>query len=223
MAGRDPDGLDELVDELAGGDAHDQATADVLRALVELTSGGGRTFQELEAVVLEARATLDAAGDEMGVVRAERVLAQITWAMCRVGESHRYCLSVHERLRKLGSTAYQSEIVPAIQASAVFAGRPMPEIRRLLDDLYGEAQEAGPLLTASIEAARARSDYTAGLISAAEVTVVAGALRRAPASDGIADRGDHDAELPLHRLLVGGRRRRGGGSAASSRGGSTRR
>ena len=42
----------------------------------------------------------------------------------------------------------------------------------MLDDLYGDAQEAGPLLTASIEAARARSDYIAGLISAAEATVV---------------------------------------------------
>jgi hypothetical protein len=92
--------------------------------------------------------------------------------MCQTGESHRYCLSVHERLRKLGSTAYQSEIVPAIQGSAVFSGRPVPETRRLLDDLYGDAQEAGPLLTASIEAARARSDYIAGLISAAEATVV---------------------------------------------------
>ena len=157
LASRDPDGLDDLVDELASGDAHDQATADVLRALVELTSGSGRTFQELEAVVLEARAALDAAADQMGVVRAERVLAQVTWAMCQIGESHRYCLSVHEGLRKLGSTAYQSEIVPAIQASAVFAGRPVSETRRLLDDLYGDAQEAGPLLTASIEAARARS------------------------------------------------------------------
>jgi class 3 adenylate cyclase len=174
LASRGPEGLDKLVDELAGGDIHDRATADVLRALVELTSATGRTFQELEAVVLEARATLDAAGDEMGVVRAERALAQITWGMCRVGESHRYCLSLHERLRNLGSTAYQCEIVPAVQASAVFAGRPVPEVRRLLDDLYGEAQDAGPLLTASIDAARARSDYIAGLIPAAEVTAVLG-------------------------------------------------
>ena len=102
LASRDPDGLDELVDELASGDAHDQATADVLRALVELTSGSGRTFQELEAVVLEARATLDAAADQMGVVRAERVLAQVTWAMCQSASRTAYCLSVHERL---GSSA----------------------------------------------------------------------------------------------------------------------
>ena len=103
LVGGDPDGLGELVDELAGGDAHDQATADVLRALVELTSGGGRTFHELETAVLEARATLDAAGDEMGVVRAERALAQITWGMCRVGESHRYASACTSACGSLGA------------------------------------------------------------------------------------------------------------------------
>jgi class 3 adenylate cyclase len=162
-------GLVELVDELAEGDEREQAIADVLRAHVEFSSGGGRELRELEDVVRSARTALETARDEMGVIRAERLLAQLAWGLAHAAESHRYVLIVHDRLRRLGSTVYQSEIVKAALVTAVFSGRRLEEIRQVFDELNREAEEAGPLLAAALRAARARFDYNAGAISADEV------------------------------------------------------
>jgi ATP/maltotriose-dependent transcriptional regulator MalT len=108
----------------------------------------------------------------MGVVRAERVLAQLAWGMCHLRTSHRYCLSLHQRLRRLGSTAFQAEIVTAILISVAFGDRTVADVRGLFDELYGEARDAGPLLTASLQAARARLDYVAGVIGPEDARAV---------------------------------------------------
>jgi class 3 adenylate cyclase len=169
------EGAGELLDELAGGDDRERAIGDVLRAVAESVSGGGRDFHELDAVVRAARATLEAAGDEMGVVRAEMALAKLAWARGQAGESHRWAISAHDRLRALGSSAYQSELVGAIQVGAVFSGKPFAEVRLQLQALEAEAKEAGPLLAASLRAAAARIDYHQGVIDADEVRA---AIRR---------------------------------------------
>ena len=177
-------------------------------------SGSGRTFQELEAVVLKARTALDAAADQMGVVRAKRALAQVD-----VGDvpdrrvaprPPRACTSAS---RKLGSTAYQSEIVPAIEGSAVFSGGPCAPKPVGCSTTSMEMRRKPALSLDGLD--RCRSSpvrlTSQGSIPAVEATVVVGqALRRAPAPDRIADRGGHHEALPLHRLLVGGRRRGGG-------------
>ena len=165
----DSAGLGGLFDELAAGDHRERAIADVLRAVAELNSGGGRDFDELVAVVRAARTALEAAADEMGVIRADMALAKLAWALGQAGESHRFVLSAHDRLRALGSTAYQSEIVGALQVGAVFSGKPFAEVRLQLDGLEAEAEEAGPLLAASLRAASARIDYNQRVIDAEEV------------------------------------------------------
>jgi class 3 adenylate cyclase len=168
MTGR-MDDLQVLVDDLEAGDEHDRATAVVLAAYAELNSGGGRSFDDLEAAVLDAHATLEAAEDEMGLVRAERLLAWLAWGTCRVSRSEDWWTSLYERLRRLGSTSYRAELVTALQIVVVFAGRPVSEVRRRFDELYGDVDGAGPLVTASLRAARARLDYTTGVIGTDEL------------------------------------------------------
>ena len=165
-------GLGLLVEELERGDDRDRATAAALRALVDPAAGSTRTFTELAAAVEAAQTVLEDAGDLMGAARCERARAMLAWAACQAGECHRACLRCHELLRRAGSTAFQSDLITNIPRSAVFAGIPVAEIRALLDELDGEAQDAGPLLAASVRAARARSDFHAGMLTAEEVRAI---------------------------------------------------
>ena len=218
LLGRDPDGLDELVDELANGDVHDRATADVLRALVEINAGTGRTFQELEAIVLDARAVLDSAGDEMGVVRAERVLAQLTWGMCQTGESHRYSLSIHERLQTARVDGVPERDRP---------GDPGRRSLRRASCLRGQAADGralrrGPGSGPAAHGLHRIRPGSVGLHRRADHGSGGDGRRRAPrgasAPDRVGDRGDRDEELSLlRRLGRGGRCRRGGSVARSGR------
>ncbi len=168
----DLDGLDGLIEELAGGDDGERATAEVLRTSAEPALGGQRSFAEMAASARAAATTLDELGDDFGVVRAERAQAMCLWALARVGESHRCIRSAHDRLRRSGSTAFQRELIVALLVSGVFAGRAVDDMRRLVDHLAGEAEEAGPLLSASLRSMRTRIDYNAGVATADEVIAV---------------------------------------------------
>jgi class 3 adenylate cyclase/tetratricopeptide (TPR) repeat protein len=158
----DLDGVAELVGELDRGDQRDRATAAALRALVDPASGGRRSFSELEADVDAAQPVLERAGDWMGAARCERARAQLAWAMCQATASHHAMLRCRELLRRAKSTAFQGDLVTNIPSSAVFAGRSVPEVRAIIDELERDATDAGPLLTAGLRLARARNEWLAG-------------------------------------------------------------
>jgi hypothetical protein len=158
------EGLTELVGELERGDECDRATAAALRPLVDLASGGERSFAELQADVDAAQPVLERAGDWMGAARCERARAQLAWAECQATKSHRAMLRCLEYLRRAGSTAWQGDLITHIPASAVFAGVPLPEVRAISDELERDATDAGPLLAECLRAARARVDCLAGLV-----------------------------------------------------------
>jgi hypothetical protein len=67
-------------------------------------------------------------------------------------------------LRRVGSTAWQGDLITMIPTSAVFAGLPLSEVRAIGDALERDAKDAGPLLAESVRASRARSDSMAGLL-----------------------------------------------------------
>jgi class 3 adenylate cyclase len=168
----DVEGLAELIDELDRGDERDRATALVLRALAEPASGGSRSFAALEADVDAAQPTLERVGDLIGAARCERARAVLAWAECQATKSHNAMLRCRESLRRAGSTAFQGDLIRYIVASAVFAGLPMSDVRAILDELEGDATDAGPFLAESLRVARAVVDCQSGTLGIGEARAV---------------------------------------------------
>jgi tetratricopeptide (TPR) repeat protein len=172
LLGHELDEVEDLLAELERGDDRDRATAVVFRPLLGFATGGAGTFAEQRADVEAARVVLEATGDEMGVVRCDRELAQLAWGLCRAEESLTAATRALEGLSAIGSTAFQSEIVRAIQVALTFTGRSAAESLASLDELLRGVGPIGPRLQASVDAARARVLFSAGEIDAEEARAV---------------------------------------------------
>ena len=168
----DVEGLTELVGELDRGDDRERATAAALRAFVDPASGSSRLFAALEADIDAAQPILERAGDWMGAARCERARSVLGWAQCRSTKSHRAMFRCRDFLRRAGSTAWQSDLIMNIPASAVFAGLPLTEVASIIDELEQDATEVGPLVTLGVRAARARLEGMAGVVSMDEARAV---------------------------------------------------
>jgi hypothetical protein len=64
----------------------------------------------------------------------------------------------------VGSTALQRRLLGSIVMTAVMSGAHLDEVRALIDELYEDALEAGPIVAAMLRAARARIDFQCGLV-----------------------------------------------------------
>jgi class 3 adenylate cyclase len=168
LEANDVAGLVELVEEMERGDERDRAIAVMLRALVEPAVGSGRPFAELGAALDEAQAVLEAAGDLTAAARCERARAMVAWAECAATRSYHAMVRCRELLRQAGSNAFGADLVSNIPPAAIFAGRPLHEVATVLDELERDADDAGPLLAASLRATRARVEFGSGRRSAAE-------------------------------------------------------
>jgi hypothetical protein len=58
----------------------------------------------------------------------------------------------------------QRRLLGSIVITAVMSGAHLDEVRALIDELYEDALEAGPLVAAMLRAARARMDFQSGLV-----------------------------------------------------------
>jgi class 3 adenylate cyclase/tetratricopeptide (TPR) repeat protein len=167
--GEHVDEVDELVDELEGGNKRDHAIGAVFR--VRLSPPGHLDAQL--ARLDEAAAALAEAGDTLGMVRCERARGWVYWGALRAHDAHRSWRRAHDLLRQAESRVLHREVVFDVCISAVFGGAAdVHEIRLLLDELEAEAEVAGPLLAATLRAFRARTEYMAGELDADAVRTV---------------------------------------------------
>ena len=159
----DQDGALELLEELERGDAADRATATALRWIMSPPTAWGREFDAALEGVRQAQETLAATGDALGVARCEDARAWLCWGKA-YKVSHTAWMNALNALHEAGILARQRALIGWVVNSAFHAGRAADEIRRLVDGLERRATEFGPLVAASLRAARARIDYEAGLI-----------------------------------------------------------
>ena len=169
----DGDAALELLTELEQGDEADCATAMALRTLLAPPRLSAEELDAAVAKIREARDTLAARGDALGVARCEDARAWLCWGTI-YRQSHEAWLAALNALQEAGIITRQRILVGWVINSAFHAGRTVDEIRALLDDLDGRAAAFGPLLAASLRAARARIDYGAGLIELDELREASG-------------------------------------------------
>jgi len=161
-----------LLDELDAGDAHDRALATVLR--LRHYPGGG-TLDELLATLDAAHTALAEAGDTVGLARCEDARAWVYWGACRMRDSHDAFLRSYRLQQSAGSSILLRDVVFGAWLAGIFSGLPADDFRRLLDDLAGEAAQAGPMLAGTLAGFRARLEYGAGRLDADAVLAAAAA------------------------------------------------
>jgi class 3 adenylate cyclase len=157
--------------------------ADVAPLLVELERGDDRDRALLVAcqglrmtdVVLDslyedvarlegARAVLAGVDDAIGMALCDEALGWRFWGACRAGDAHAAYRRARATAVSAGSTALQRRLLGSIVITAVMSGTHLDEVRALIDELYEDAVEAGPLVAAMLRAARARMDFQRGLV-----------------------------------------------------------
>ncbi len=153
------DEVDELLDELEHGDAHDRALATVLRLRHDPAAG------EVEARLSrldEAEVVLGDANDMLALVRCERARGWVYWSAARFGAAHLAYRRALELLRQADNRVLAREVVFDVWISSAFGGHTVAEGLRLFDELEPEAEAAGPLLATALRAFRSRLLYLAG-------------------------------------------------------------
>jgi class 3 adenylate cyclase/tetratricopeptide (TPR) repeat protein len=152
------DEVGALLDELRQGNAHDRALERVLRVRNDPTGPLGELLGRLD----EAQEALAEAGDVIGLARCESARAWVYWGACRMGDAHAAYRRANRHLRNAQSRILARDVIFGICVTAVFGGLEADEFRRLLDELDGQAAEAGPLLAATLRGFRARLEYGTG-------------------------------------------------------------
>ena len=155
-----------LLDELERGGTSDRAVATALRVLLAPATTEAE-YQRLLRQLDDGQKTLAAAGDAMGVARCEEGRAWLHWGRGRTSEAHRAYSHAVATLREAGINARQRTLISWVVNSAFWAGLSAARIRELIDDLQEANAASGPLLAATLRAARGRLDYAAGVIDVA--------------------------------------------------------
>ena len=169
-AGERVEDLPLLLDELATGDARDRALATILR----IRNDPAGAVDEQLALLDGARVVLEAAGDTLGLVRCERTRGWVYFLAVRFREAYLAFRRALELQRQAGNRVLRREAVVELSICAVLGGAAdTGEVLRLLDELETEVEAPGPLLGATLRAARARSRYLAGDLDAHAVRVAA--------------------------------------------------
>jgi class 3 adenylate cyclase/tetratricopeptide (TPR) repeat protein len=153
----------EHLTELERGDAADRATATALRTIMAPPTIWGSGFDAALEEIRQARETLAAAGDALGVARCEDARAWLCWGKVYKSSLTAW-LNALNTLRDAGILTRQRSIISWVVNAAFHFGLTADEIRVSLDELEERAADLGPLLTATLRGARARIDYTAGSI-----------------------------------------------------------
>jgi class 3 adenylate cyclase len=150
-----------LLDELERGDDRDRARLVACQGLTDVVLG---SLDEDVARLEGARAVLAGAGDAIGVALCEEALGWRYWGACRAGDAHAAYRRARATAAGAGSTVLQRRLLGSIVITAVMSGAHLDEVRALIDELYEDALEAGPLVAAMLRAARARMDFQSGLV-----------------------------------------------------------
>ena len=148
--------VDTLLDELERGDDRDRAVLVACRMLGEVVS---RPLEDDIATAEAARDTLAAAGDALGVILCDEAIGWRYWGDCRAADAHRTFVRARETA---GSTTLPRRLINWLVITAVLSGMHLDAILRMIDDLYVEAVEAGPLVAATLRASRARVAFGSG-------------------------------------------------------------
>jgi tetratricopeptide (TPR) repeat protein len=152
------DEIGALLDELDQGDAHDRALATVLR----VRNYPAGDLEDLLGQLDAAEAILVGAGDTIGLGRCEIARAWVYWGACRMGDGHRAYRRADDLLRSAGSGILHHEVIFGIGLTAVFSDMAADDFLELLDELDGQAANAGPMLAATLRSFRARTEYGSG-------------------------------------------------------------
>jgi class 3 adenylate cyclase len=150
-----------LLAELERGDDRDRAVLVACHGLTDMVLG---SLDEDVARLEGARAVLADAGDTIGVALCEEALGWRYWGACRAGDAHAAYRRARATAAGVGSTALQRRLLGSIVMTAVMSGAHLDEVRALIDELYEDALEAGPIVAAMLRAARARIDFQCGLV-----------------------------------------------------------
>lgn len=175
-AADDRDAASELLDELEDGDPADRARAMVLRLLVDPLNSGA-SIPDLLADLDGGQRELSSTDDPLDMVRCERARGTLSWAACRADHAHAAYRRAYELLQQLGRPALQRDVVDQLSVTSIFSGATVEEVRALGDRVAADLMpDAGPLLSASLAAERARIDYMSGVIEAEEARRIIGHL-----------------------------------------------
>jgi hypothetical protein len=177
------DEVARLLDELAAGDPLDHA----LEAVLRIRSDPTGPLDGLLARLDESQSVLEAAGDLVGLGRAECARAWVYWGACRTSDAHAAWRRAREHLRSGGSTLLSRDIVFGLCLSASFGGSDAETFHRLLGELEGEAAHAGPAISASLRSFGARLRYGTGEGDAAAVRAAAEELSAVLEQVGVTD------------------------------------
>ena len=153
-----PDEVEELLAELAGGDAQDRALATVLRIMND-PSG---IPEDLHARLDDAEAALSAANDTLGLAWCASARGWVHWSACRARDAFLAWRSAYELRRRAGSIPPPQTIVDIFIALAHGGAQSADGHRQVLDELEGDVAAAGPLLAAIFGGIRARFGYMTG-------------------------------------------------------------
>jgi tetratricopeptide (TPR) repeat protein len=163
--------METLLDELGRGDDRDRAVLVACRMLTDVVPG---PLEDDIASVQAARGTLAAAGDALGVILCDEAIGWRYWGDCRAADAHRAFLRARETALDAGSTSLQRRLINWVVITAVMSGMHLDAIVRMIDDLYAEAVEAGPLVAATLRASRARLAFVSGDGDVASLRAAAG-------------------------------------------------
>jgi class 3 adenylate cyclase/tetratricopeptide (TPR) repeat protein len=195
------------------GDERDQAVARALRARWDPHSALTEAVADLEA----AKEVTLAKGDALGAARCERALGCVHWSRCRAREAHRAFRRALVLLRQSSIAPLRTELISWGRVTAFLTDMTAEELEEVINDLYRDAAEAGPLRLASARPARARLAFLTGSMELDELKALIDAevelLNQTGAWEGsswaeyqlvlaTAVVGDHDAVERAHRENV---------------------
>ncbi len=168
LAGAGDSSAPAYLDELERGGALDRARATALRILTDPLARGD-SVESLYRGLASAHAVVEADGTPMDVVRSDQARGILSWLACRADDAVAAYRRAYERLRTLGQPALLAQLVEWVAATGAFSGATASEMREIIDRMDADLRPtAGPLLTASLDATRARGAYFRGEITADE-------------------------------------------------------
>ncbi|MEO8246443.1 MAG: AAA family ATPase [Chloroflexota bacterium] len=168
----DASAIPALIEELADGDAADQARADVARISVD-PFGDGRSVSDCRRMLADGEDVIRAAGDLGGMARLEVARAWAEWAACRADLALAAYRRAWDLFEAAGIHGYRVELIDHIAGALAFAGANAGEGRAELDRLAASiGEDGGPLFDAGFAANVGRNQYMSGAISVGQVREV---------------------------------------------------
>jgi len=121
------------------GDRGLETTARMSRRQLRYATEGGGTDEQVEEELEAAIATLEEIGDQDGLARACRFLADVRWAGCRYGAAEEAALRTIEHARLAGDRVMELRILPALAALALWGPMTAPHALALCEGVLEEA------------------------------------------------------------------------------------